>query len=42
MGEGLEQYIQNIFAPTHTLTNETLKLEQFSKIYAYQENKTIC
>ena len=39
MGEGLEHYIQNIFASTHNMTDETLRLEEFSKIYSYQGNK---
>ena len=39
MGEGLEYYIQNMFASTHNITNDTKRLEQFSKIYAYQGNK---
>ena len=39
MGEGLEYYIQNIFASTHNMTDETLRLEELSKIYSYQGNK---
>ena len=39
MGEGLEHYIQNIFASTHNMTDETLRLEKLSKIYSYQGNK---
>ena len=39
MGEGLEQYIQNIFASTHNVTDDTKRLERFSQIYAYQGNK---
>ena len=39
MGEGLEHYIQNIFASTHNMTDETLRLEELSKIYSYQGNK---
>lgn len=39
MGEGLEHYIQNIFASTHNMTDEALRLEELSKIYSYQGNK---
>ncbi|MCF6243467.1 MAG: NgoPII family restriction endonuclease [Sulfurovum sp.] len=39
MGEGLEHYIQDIFASTHNITNETLRLEKLSEIYSYQGNK---
>ena len=39
MGEGLETYIQNIFADTHNETNEHTRLEQLEKIYSYQGNK---
>ena len=39
MGEGLEHYIQDMFASTHEIENENLKLEKLSKIYSYQGNK---
>jgi hypothetical protein len=39
MGEGLESYIQNIFANTLHITNENERLAQFQKIYSYQGNK---
>ena len=39
MGEGLEHYIKDIFASTHQIENESLKLEKFSEVYSYQGNK---
>jgi len=39
MGEGLEHYIKDMFASTHKVENENLKLEKLSKIYSYQGNK---
>jgi hypothetical protein len=39
MGEGLEHYIQDMFASTHEIENENLKLEKLSKVYSYQGNK---
>lgn len=39
MGEGLEDYIKNIFASTINETNEQIKLEKLSRIYSYQGNK---
>ncbi|SFV90063.1 Type II site-specific deoxyribonuclease [hydrothermal vent metagenome] len=39
MGEGLEYYIQNIFASVHTIADEQQRLEQLSKVYSYQGNK---
>ena len=39
MGVGLEHYIQNMFASTQDMADETLRLEQLSKIYSYQGNK---
>lgn len=39
MGEGLEHYIQNMFASTNNVTDETLRLEKLSEIYSYQGNK---
>lgn len=39
MGEGLEKYIQNIFASTHNLSSEKERLQKFSKVYSYQGNK---
>jgi len=39
MGEGLEQYIKEMFASTFRIKDESLRLEQYSKIYSYQGNK---
>lgn len=39
MGEGLEHYIKDMFAGTHEIENENLKLEKLSKVYSYQGNK---
>lgn len=39
MGEGLEHYIQNMFASTNDFLNEEERLEKLSKIYSYQGNK---
>jgi hypothetical protein len=39
MGEGLEHYIEDMFANTHEIENENLKLEKLSKVYSYQGNK---
>jgi len=39
MGEGLETYIQNIFASTSHITDENERLTQLQKIYSYQGNK---
>jgi hypothetical protein len=39
MGEGLETYIQNIFASTSHITDESERLTQLQEIYSYQGNK---
>jgi len=39
MGEGLETYIQNIFADTSHITDENERLTQLQEIYSYQGNK---
>jgi hypothetical protein len=39
MGEGLEHYIKDMFANTHNIKDETLRLQKLSKIYSYQGNK---
>ena len=39
MGEGLEHYIQDMFASTHQIDDEALRLEKLSEIYSYQGNK---
>ncbi|MCB4762125.1 MAG: NgoPII family restriction endonuclease, partial [Sulfurovum sp.] len=39
MGEGLERYIQDMFASTYNISDETLRLEKLSEIYSYQGNK---
>ncbi len=39
MGEGLETYIQNIFAGTSHITDENERLTQLQEIYSYQGNK---
>lgn len=39
MGEGLEKYIQNVFANTFNESDETKKLEIFEKTFSYQGNK---
>ncbi|MCB4755346.1 MAG: NgoPII family restriction endonuclease, partial [Sulfurovum sp.] len=38
MGEGLERYIQDMFASTYNISDETLRLEKLSEIYSYQGN----
>ncbi len=38
MGEGLEQYIQNIFASTYNISNELERIEKLSEIFSYQGN----
>jgi len=39
MGEGLENYIKDMFASAYNIENESLKLEKLSEIYSYQGNK---
>jgi len=39
MGEGLEHYIQDMFASTHQIDDEALRLDKLSEIYSYQGNK---
>jgi hypothetical protein len=39
MGEGLEHYIKNIFASTHSIEDGGLRLERLSEVYSYQGNK---
>jgi hypothetical protein len=39
MGDGLEEYIKNIFASTINETNEQKRLETFSHVYSYNGNK---
>jgi hypothetical protein len=39
MGEGLENYIKDMFASTYQIKDESLKLEKFSEVYSYQGNK---
>jgi len=39
MGEGLEHYIKDMFASTHNIKDESLKLEKLSEVYSYQGNK---
>lgn len=39
MGEGLENYIKDMFANTHTIEDETIRLEKLQSIYSYQGNK---
>ncbi|MFA6145287.1 MAG: NgoPII family restriction endonuclease [Sulfuricurvum sp.] len=39
MGDGLEEYIKNIFANTINETNEQKRLETFSHVYSYHGNK---
>ncbi len=39
MGEGLEHYIQDMFASTNNISDEEVRLEKLSKIYSYQGNK---
>ena len=39
MGEGLESFIKDAFANTFDETNEQMKLETFSRVYAYSGNK---
>jgi len=39
MGEGLEHYIQDMFASTHHIEDESLRLERLSEVYSYQGNK---
>jgi len=39
MGEGLEHYIKDMFASTHQIEDELLRLEKLSEIYSYQGNK---
>jgi len=39
MGEGLEHYIQDMFASTNDISDEEVRLEKLSKIYSYQGNK---
>ena len=39
MGEGLENYIKDMFASAYNIENESLKLEKLSEVYSYQGNK---
>jgi hypothetical protein len=39
MGEGLENYIKDVFANTINQENITNKLERFSEVFSYQGNK---
>ncbi len=39
MGDGLEEFIKNIFAKTVNETNEQTRLEKFSQTYSYSGNK---
>jgi len=39
MGEGLEKYIKDMFANTHNIEDENIRLEKLSEVYSYQGNK---
>ena len=39
MGEGLENYIKDMFANTHNIEDENIRLEKLSEVYSYQGNK---
>jgi len=39
MGDGLEEYIANVFAGTYDLTSDKIKLEKFNETYSYKGNR---
>ena len=39
MGEGLENYIKDMFASTHTIEDENVRLQKLEEVYSYQGNK---
>ena len=39
MGEGLENYIKDMFASTHSIEDENICLQRFEEVYSYQGNK---
>jgi len=39
MGEGLENYIKDMFANTYHIEDENIRLEKLSEVYSYQGNK---
>ena len=39
MGEGLENYIKDMFAGSHSIKNENLRLQKLEEVYSYQGNK---
>ena len=39
MGEGLENYIKDMFANTYNIEDENIRLEKLSEVYSYQGNK---